>query len=396
MRILAALEDFVAEIDHRAKAKAKYGKSMQFVVAKTSVDALLPRELFAYPIFPFDESGNVVHPDGSEQRPLFLSINRDHPGSVQVSSLLSSILSTLHRQSMLEAVRTGRREFGPGFVALTDESDRSAGEEAERLIRASRSAGHVGPIVERMLNFGWDLSFDYRQAVRKDLHESRAAMRFFGAAYNELRSVRDAIDKVSYNMVGGGWRLAGGGEEVRTFLESHLRSMNLSQVIAQFTRDTQLLGTGCAVFTSAPNVRMKLVKPTELIIRDWIQGSDDGVVLEERSGNSWPLSEVMLQRGVAQEGSPYGLSVLEPAMPSIDTILRMKRISTELEEMREKIATGAATGPPLEDVRSRIDTAEETRAAAESNLERLFRFPETELELDRSGLYLPGQERWGS
>lgn len=394
MRVLAALEDFVAALEHHTKGKTEYGKNMQFAVSRTSVDALLPRELFAYPIFPFDESGNAVPPDGSEQRPMVLAINGAHPESVQVSSLLSSILSTLHRQSMLEAVRTRRKEFGPGFVALTDESDRSAGEEAERLIRASRSAGHVGPIVERLLNFGWDLSFGYRRAVRQDVHESRAAMRFFGTAYNELQSVRDAIDKVSYQMVGGGWRLEGGDEEVRTFLESHLRSMNVSQIIAQFTRDTQLLGTGCAVFTSAPNVRMRLIKPTELLIEGWTRGSDYGTAIEERSGHSWPLSEVMIQRGVAQEDSPYGLSVLEPAMPSIDTILRMRRTAAELQEMKEKIASGAATGPTLEEMQSSIDTAEETKAAAENSLERLFRFPDTQLELYRSDLYLPGQERW--
>lgn len=394
MRILAELDDFVAELDRRTRVKAGCDKNMRFAVAKTSVDALLPRDLFAYAVFLFDESGNAVFPDGSEQRPMFFAINRDQPGSVQVNSFLSSVLSTLHRQSMLEAVKTGRREFGPGFVALTDESDKSAREETERLVKASRSTGHIGPIVERLLNFGWNLSFEYRWAVREGVNEVRTAMRFFGRAYNELESVRDAIDKVAYTMVSGGWRLKGGSEEVRTFLQSRLRGMNLSQVIAQFTRDAQLLGTGCAVFTSAPNVRMRLLKPTEVLIRDWTPGSDNGTVLEERSGHSWALSEAMLQRGVEQEGSPYGLSVLEPAMQSVDTIFRMERASAELQEMKEKIASGAATGPTPMEVQSRIDVAEEGKAAAESNLERLFWFPETRLELDRSGLYLPGQERW--
>lgn len=394
MRILTKLEDFVAELDHRTKAKAVRNKNMRFAVAKTSVDALLPRDLFAYAVFQFDGSGNAVFPDGSEQRPMFFAINRDQPGNVQVNSFLSSVLSTLHRQSILEAVKTGRREFGPGFVALADESDKSAREETERLIKASRSTGHVGPIVERLLNFGWDLSVEYRQAIRKDLGEVRAAMRFFGAAYNELESVRDAIDKAAYAMVGGGWRLEGGSEEIRTFLQSRLRGMNVSQVIAQFTRDAQLLGTGCAVFTSAPNVRMRLIKPTEILIRDWGPGSDNGTVHEERSGHSWPLSEVMLQRGVQQEGSPYGLSVLEPAMQFIDTMFRMERASAELQEIKEKIASGATTGPTLIQIQPRIDAAEEAKAAAESNLERLFWFPDSRLELDRLGLYLPGQERW--
>ncbi len=102
----------------------------------------------------------------------------------------------------------------------------------------------------------------------------------------------------------------------------------------------------------------------------------------------------MLDRGVVQEGSPYGLSVLEPAMPALYTILHMKHTSAELCEMKKKIEEGNAKKPTAEEVQFRIDVAEEARFAAEEKLRLMFRFPEEALPLDRSGLYLPGQERW--
>lgn len=393
--VLTSLEDFMKELDRRASTSPRQSKDMHFAVARTSVDALLPQDLFAYAVYHFDEAGQAVPPDGSEQRPILFAINGDQPGGVQVNAFLSSVLSTLHRQSVLESVRTDRTELAPGFSTRVGELDESARAESERLIRASHVAGHVGPIVERLTNFGWNLKFKFRVTLREGLDDVRAAMRFFGAAYNEFEAVRDVIDKFAYTVAGAGWHVVGGvSEEVRTFLESRLRSMNMAQMLAQLTRDAQLLGTGCMVFTTSSDVAARLIKPTRMKVEGWSPSSSDGRVIDEATGRSWELSEALLDRGVNQENSPYGLSILEPAMPSIYAIQSMERVVAQLQEMKRKVEKSNVRKPSAKDIQARIEVAEEGRVAAERSLKRLFWFRNAPLRLDRSELYLPGQELW--
>lgn len=388
---LVDLELFIEEL-----SRYTYGHNgtLHFAAARVALDPLFPIDLFAYIVCTFDQQGGIVYPDGSEQRPIFFAVNRQRSGAEQVTTFLSLVLSALSRQPMLSSAMSGESKLDSGFSMRIDEIDRAMRDEAERLLRASQAAGSIEPITQRLESFGLDIKFEYRQAVRSNLSEIRAVMRFAREAYNELDIVRDAVDKMAAMVVSTGPRLVGtGSEAIRVFGERRLTGMGVPNLIAQWFRDAELFGTSGLVFDYKVDVAGRLIRPDKMRVEGHGLAQR---VFDELLSESWPLFEsseppdatIVLQRGVEQDGSPYGLSILEPSLATIHKLLTSERVTKDI------ITLTATHNRPDREAGRILLVADEARRSAEAALERLFWFPNTQLNVKQTELYFPGWELW--
>lgn len=389
--ILSVLEAFVLELNQHEYGS---GETVHIAATRVAIDPILPLDLFAYGVCRFDEQNDLMVPDGSEEHPMLFAVNRRRAGVEQVQSFLSLVLSALYRLPKIRALMAGTGKLGPGLQKQIAAAHESAREESDRLLRAAQSAGNMQPITNRLRHFGQKLRFEHQQAVRPNLQEVRAAMRFCRDAYNELEAVRNAIDNVTSLLIGAGPRLVGGGSElVRTFAERRLTGMGITQMTTQSFRDMELFGTSCIVIGHDVDVSVRLIRPDKIRIE---RRGPTEYVIDESTNESWPTSgtspstrgNVVVMRGIEQDHSPYGLSVLDPILPTVYAILTAKHATDNLIRL-----TTAHDRPDADAARSML-AADEARKAAEAELERLLRFPTMELDVERGETYFPGWDLW--
>jgi hypothetical protein len=144
--------------------------------------------------------------------------------------------------------------------------------------------------------------------------------------YNEMPEIHSAIDKVATMLSQGLITLGGGSDRIAAFARNLLDAGSSRTYLAHLARDAFVCGNGYLSFGRVPDEDIRLLSPERVTILN-----PETVRVSE--GSSHVIhSPVLHVTGAEQQGSPYGLSVLEPFV----------HLQTEREIMQETLEIAAA------------------------------------------------------
>ncbi len=162
--------------------------------------------------------------------------------------------------------------------------------------------------------------------------------------YNEMPEIRSAIDKVTTMLSQGLMTVGGGSERVAAFVRDLLDVGSTRTYLAHVARDAFVCGNGYLSFGTVPDEDIRLLPPERVTILDseTVRVTDGGTDVIHKP--------VIHMTGAEQQGSPYGLSVLEPFV----------HLQNEREAFQETLE--------IAEVWSQIPAPETARAWARGNV----------------------------
>jgi hypothetical protein len=355
-------------------------------VLRTEIGPFLPSDLHGFIVLQFDENGEQIAPSGDEDSPFVYALNEELSEGEQLSTFISFVLEAVHRQELDTTVEPGSVAAISSLTAGRSMAAEHARQLAVDLVRVASAEGGVATIVSALNSPGVRIV----AGIDVDLRPTRTAIinasKFLRKAYNSVSIVRDTVDRIVYTTVGQGSRITAESEMVRQFAERFNTDLNMRHIMRQSFRDSQLFGTSCMVVSTESDLAVRLIRPDAV---DFSVSHNRLSVIDRSTNESWPADSMLVTRGVEQKGSPFGVSILEPSFAALSNLFIFQGAVATL-------LAAASSIPPvlLPLAESLLLVAEERRAAAEHQLERLFRFPAGYLPLDRDNLYFPGWELW--
>lgn len=340
--------------------------------------------LHGFPVVPFADDGTPEHPDGSDAKPFHFAINARVSDEIQIHAACSLLIGTLRRQATVSRLLAGELDVA-GMAAQASEDDEQAKLESTALTRmiqirrwddAAAVLGRHGP----SLRIGWLAS------IYPDEQRFRSRVAFFARCYNHIPEVRDAIDRIVSALIGPGPRVVSTSDWVRRKAEQMTLESMSSRFIAHAARDSELAGVGILVAgikRHGPGFRV--VRPDRARLDS--QGGE--TVVQELCDERWCVVRgARAMPGAAQPQTPYGLSVLEPFVQTLITIL-------EIGEPAKQMKASVKDTPQVPDgLLSHIEAATAMGDTARDTLRMLLQpitavFPEPSV-----GMYFRGHEDW--
>ena len=376
---LGMMSDTLASLFHSTR------KDVWVKFVPTEVFPLLNRELHCYHVLEFAESGVPIYANNSPEHPFVYGIRETLDDVTQARTALAMVLELLHR---LYDSNTANTELQSTVEAISPREDPvlSSSTDAERIFRRLSVFNDTSELDALLARMSVNVHLQIGVNIRSVGSDWRNAATFFSRAYNERARVRDIIDRITYGVIGGGFRLSVPSEMARRFLERRLAGMLITRITAQSIRDSHLFGTSCFVIDSNSDLSIRLIRPSSLDIR--CEGGNV-CIADIVTGEKWQLENqnVAVMTGISQHSSYFGLSVLEPALATLVTIFRLSSIINEIVDRADITDYSFVHQSALT-----LRLADSHIQMAERRLETLFSFPLDSLPLDRTDLYLPGWE----
>jgi hypothetical protein len=235
---------------------------------------------------------------------------------------------------------------------------------------------------------GFDLAMSYQGDPLPTREDVVSRHRVLKDAYNSIDEVRLLVDRfVSFFGRQDRFRVAGGSDRDRAYLQGSSGVMHTSEYLSHLTRDAQVLGNGFATFHTTPSPAMSLQDPSLVEVT-----AEDSFWRIESSSTRVPITDHILHlRGIEQMNSAYGISMLEPLVASYEilrTTLRARETSLEY-----------ASGPnPTQEM---IDWArdceqlhQQTASNFASTVQNMYFLPLQHWAFEPGDLYFTGYERY--
>ncbi len=337
---------------------------------------LLSPKLFGFAVYHFDSEGTWRDPfsEGEEVR---YAITLNLPVELQREAALGFLFQLVLRQA--------------ADVAGSPDSA------VDRLV-ASEDAKALHFVADQ-LRFGWkhaaaalvakaasaglalEVAYEPDPIPRRD--DIVARFDHLRRMYNEIGDLRTVVDRVVSMVGGSGNRVMGGAGAVRDWLQWQSESLHWREYQNQTMRDAQVLGNGYMAFATEPTPTTYCLRPdrvTKLGPDSYSLQPDDRLLSHN----------VMHLRGIDQLESPYGLSALEPVMPSYVTQQMIAAAAVSAEEM---LAAGTIAGTEAEPwARGVIELRSRTEAAFTDTLQDMFFLPLQHWTFEAGDLYFAGQD----
>jgi hypothetical protein len=271
----------------------------------------------------------------SAEDPLIYAVVANHSVAVQIEHTLAMLAMLVARQ---EFISGGGLDI-PEIDRLAAEVDTRATTAVRDTLRSQGWRAAAQAISARSAAAGLPLAVTYSPVL---MDASALALRapILRHVYNEMPVVRKAIDKVA-TMLSQGLMAVGsssGSERVAAFARDLLDVGSTRTYLAHLARDAFVCGNGYLSFGTVSDEDIRLLQPEQVTILDseTVRVADGGTDVIHRP--------VMHVTGADQQGSPYGVSVLEPFV----------HLQNEREIFQESIEMAEAWNqiPAPEDARS--------------------------------------------
>ena len=237
----------------------------------------------------------------SAEDPLIYAVIANHSVPVQIEHTLAMLAMLVARQ---ELVSGGGLDI-PEIDRLAAEVDTRASTTVRDTLRSQGWRAAAQAISARSAAAGLPLAVTYSPLL---MDASALALRapILRHVYNEIPEIRTAIDKVATMLSQGLMTVGGGSERVAAFARDLLDVGSARTYLAHLARDAFVCGNGYLSFGTVPDEDIRLLPPEKVTILDseTVQLADGGTDVIHTS--------VMHMTGAEQQGSLYGLSVLEP------------------------------------------------------------------------------------
>ena len=237
----------------------------------------------------------------STEDPLIYAVIANHSVPVQIEHTLATLAMLVARQELI----SGGSLNVPEIDRLAAEVDTQATTAVRDTLRSQGWRAATQAISARSAAAGLPLVVTY-SPILMDASDLALRASVLRHVYNEMREVRRAIDKVA-TMMSQGWMAVGSGSErVAAFARDMLDVGSTRTYLAHLARDAFVCGNGYLSFGTAPDEDIRLLPPDQVTILDseTVRVTDGGTEVIHR--------HIMHVTGAEQQGSPYGLSVLEP------------------------------------------------------------------------------------
>lgn len=237
----------------------------------------------------------------SAEDPLIYAVIANHSVPVQIEHTLGTLAMLVARQ---ELVSEGRLNI-PEIEQLAAEVDTRATTAVTDTLRSQGWRAAAQAISARSAAARLPLAVTYSPVL---MDASVLALRapILRHVYNEMPEVRSAIDKVATMLSQGLITVGSGSERTAAFARDLLDVGSTRTYLAHLARDAFVCGNGYLSFGTVPDEDVRLLPPEQVTILDseTVRVTDGGTGVIHR-----PVLHVT---GAEQQGSPYGLSVLEP------------------------------------------------------------------------------------
>lgn len=358
------------------------GQEWHFVFSPVDPDPSWRADLNSFAVFKF-ENGEPIDPDGTEEHPFHFAVNSAMSGRLQVETVAASLLATLRRQKAVASFQAaGGLTDLPAQVAAADQTSR----EESSSLSALLLAGETDAVANLLALYGRTLRFSWRPHWVDDHASFAARLPFLARAYNEIESVKDAVDRVVSATVGSGGRMSSASEMARREAERMSIQGMIWRYMSHSIRDAELAGLG-AVSMSVNGVspRIRLVRPSLVRV-----GRERADVEEwdEREKRWEPVPNAFYLPGAAQRAGGFPLSALEPMIPSIRTYFVMKSVVDEISRFE---ASGDDRAALLSEQRA---VAEGLLGVGLQGLADMLKPVMDVFPSPRPGLYFRGYETW--
>ena len=239
--------------------------------------------------------------EATAEDPLIYAVVANHSVPAQVEHTLATLAMLVARQELIS---------GGGLeVSQIDRQAAEADTRATAAVRDTlRSQGWLAAaraIGARSAAAGLPLAVTYAPVL---MDAGALALRapILRHVYNEMPEVRRAVDKVATMLSQGLTTVGGGSERVASFARDLLDVGSTRTYLAHLARDAFVCGNGYLSFGAVSDEDIRLLQPEKVTILGprTVRVTDSGTESVHRP--------VMHMTGAEQQGSPYGLSVLEP------------------------------------------------------------------------------------
>lgn len=371
----------IGVLEEVAEAITMPGGGRALNVCFTSVALMpgLPFQLYGFPLQEVDDAGRVVT-DVAEHEIRYAFV-ANQPVDLQRESAISGLFQLLGRHDVVTKALTDQMPFSelPNRATVMDgESLKTASSElrgnwrdAVKSLQAAAAASGVALRVRYQTD-----PFPRHQDV----------VRRYGAlrrAYNEIAPAREAVDRASGMLGAAPWQIVGGGDEkMRLQVQERLESLQISRFIAQAFRDGYVCGDGY-VNVSGRDVPVRALRPETIEVRD-------GRFIEHSPMGERDITEGTIHcQGMRQLSSPYGVSLLELALPAL-------RAHDHVQWQEQDASRFRRSGLTVSQIRQLEDQARLFAEIRDDTVERLapvLGFFRERLPDPPRDLYFPGQER---
>lgn len=209
-------------------------------------------------------------------------------------------------------------------------------------------------------------------------------MPYLRRIYNELAPVRESIDKIVSLIGGTEPRLVVVGLPLaaRERLQQHAALSNVRRYMNQATRDSLVVGNGYLAFRQDEPFAAYNLRPDHVLFVDGRFQLVQGNAVE-------PIEDhVAHLRGIDQTRSPYGLSLLEVFIESLQEMDVFTHAKRDAETILEH---PSAAAPAREWAERTLQLVARMAKSIEERVQGLLFLPER-LPAPRKGLYFPEQE----
>ena len=249
-------------------------------------------------------AAGLLPPDAvSAEDPMIYAVIANHSVPVQIEHTLATLAMLVARQELISA---GGLNI-PEIDRLGAETDTRATTLVRDTLRSQGWRAAAQAISARSSAAGLPLAVTY-SPVLMDARALALRVPILRRVYNEMPEVRDAIDRVVTMLSQGLMTVGGGSERIAAFARDLLDVGSTRTYLAHLSRDAFVCGNGYLSFGTVADEDIRLLPPERVTILD----SETVRVTDGDGGADVIHRPVLHVTGAEQQGSPYGLSVLEP------------------------------------------------------------------------------------
>jgi hypothetical protein len=343
----------------------------------------LPFELFGFHVWEVDDNGELIDPFSAGALRYAIVVNQ--PAELQLEVAITFIMELAYRQ------RLNREVVGGDDRLQQIDREASASDRRARLDLAERWRFGWREALEAAVQATNEAGFVVRLHYEPDVFPDRADLNrrlpWLRRVYNDIEAARQAVDK-TVSMIGGREpmvRTSGGLETIRSWTQQRLALLDVRRYMNHATRDGEVCGNGYLVFPGREPFAPYCAAP------ETVEIARNGTFVISNGANEVRTRAVTHVRGIEQLESPYGVSLLEPFVFSVD---RARRLG-EARELSQRWLHGTGLASEMRThLEANLELIDRVLLSTTKDVERMLSFFRDHVPEARERLYLEGHERY--
>lgn len=344
-------------------------------------DPLLARSLFGFSVYDFDAVGGWIDPFAPGRRLNYaIAVNQSVELQVEVALVFLHQVAFRHRKLM--EMKAAGEQIHLIDVRMAQEDAEAKREVADRLRYGWKAV--VETVQLRMTEAGLSPVVEYTPNLIDDVLQLRRRIPHLRRLYNNIDSVRECVDKLVSMAGRDDPRLAArGSTAVRDWMQQQTQLWRLRFHQNQALRDAEVCGNGFLAFSLREPLGLFNFRSEEMTV------DAAGTWRPDRSISGFDPNDVMHLPGSRQISSGYGVSILEPLLPSLRTLDVFEAASEFAQHILEDRQASDENREWAANTQLQTQRVREQTLAAVS---QILWFPLNHLPKAAENLYFPGHE----